>query len=196
MKAPARIGARFQAVGDLADGEVAVLQLLLVDIGVVDTVDVQRPQRIIVRNFIRLIMLCPSASKKSMSTIVAPVATIASTMFGLHQLRVKVHAAAAEVEPATTRMTEQEGSSSVLVVDGRRTREVAAGEAHLAHRIDDRTGIERGDVDMLDRLESSSALRVSLIRSVSWTLFSVSASISCSIASSSPRKRGPGCWLR
>src|SRR6478672_12471745 len=30
-------------------------------------------------------------------------------------------------------------------------REVAAGEAHLAHRIDDRAGVELGNVDMLDR---------------------------------------------
>src|SRR5207253_6166111 len=38
-----------------------------------------------------------------------------------------------------------------LVVDARGAREVAAGEAHLAHRLDDRAGVELGDVDMLDR---------------------------------------------
>ena len=52
----ARIRARFQAVGDLTDGEVAILQLLFVDIGVVDAVDVERAQRIIVRDFIGLVV--------------------------------------------------------------------------------------------------------------------------------------------
>src|SRR3546814_1055361 len=32
----------------------------------------------------------------------------------------------------------------------RRAREVAAGEAHLAHRVDDRARVEAGDVDMFD----------------------------------------------
>ena len=52
----------------------------------------------------------------------------------------------AEVDPAiTSRILEHR------VVDLGGATEVAAGEAHLAHRIDDRAGIELGDVDVLDR---------------------------------------------
>ena len=57
----------------------------------------------------------------------------------------------AEVEPAITRMIEQVLVLEHLVVDAGGAREVAAGEAHLAHRLDDRARVELGDVDMLDR---------------------------------------------
>ena len=42
------IGARLQRVGDLVDRVVAVLQLFLVDVGVVDAVDVEGAQVVVV----------------------------------------------------------------------------------------------------------------------------------------------------
>jgi hypothetical protein len=69
----------------------------------------------------------------------------------------------AEVEPAMTRKIEQSLSCQHLVVDVGGAREIAAGEAHLAHAIDDRARVEALDVDMLDNVvERSSALRCAL----------------------------------
>ena len=50
-------------------------------------------------------------------------------------------------------MLEKDGAILVrqhLVVNARGTRQIAAGEAHLAHGIYDGTGIKTGDVDMFD----------------------------------------------
>jgi hypothetical protein len=52
---------RLQLVRDLVDRVVAVLQLLFVDIGVVDAVDVERAQRVVVGHFERLVVLVAKA---------------------------------------------------------------------------------------------------------------------------------------
>ncbi len=57
--AAVRLG--LEAVGDLEDRVVAVLELLLVDIGVVDAVDVERAQDVVVGDFKRLIVLVAKA---------------------------------------------------------------------------------------------------------------------------------------
>ena len=67
------------------------------------------------------------------------------------------------------------------IVDLRRAREIAAGEAHFAHRIDDRARTEIGDINMLDRAGQKLGLvRVYSMRSVSGTLCSKSVCMLCS----------------
>ena len=53
---PAAEGAGLEAVSNRSDRMVAILKLLLIDIGIVDAVDVERAQRIIIRNFIGLVV--------------------------------------------------------------------------------------------------------------------------------------------
>ena len=85
-----------------------------------------------------------------MSTMVAPVATIASTMLLRHQVGIEVHAAAGRGRAGDHQQDRAVRVGQHLVVDVGRAGEVAAGEAHLAHRLDDRARVEAGDVDMLD----------------------------------------------
>ena len=57
----AGITARFQRVGDLVDGVIAILQGFFIDIGIVDAIDQQRAQGVVIRHFQRLIMLVAKA---------------------------------------------------------------------------------------------------------------------------------------
>src|SRR3546814_3823833 len=69
---------------------------------------------------------------------------------GAQQLGIEIHAS---TRRGAARDDEEDRAILVgehLVVDARRAREVAAGEAHLAHRVDDRARVEAGDVDMFD----------------------------------------------
>jgi hypothetical protein len=146
----AAVGTRLQAVGDLADREIGLLQFLFIDIGVVNPVDVERAKRIIVRDFIGLIVFVAkrfeeihvddrgSGGDDRVHHIVA------------HEVRIEVHAAARR-----GRAGNDEDDRAVLVlkhhvVDVRGSAKVARCEAHLPHRVDDRAGVETLDVDMLD----------------------------------------------
>ena len=184
----ARVGLRLQAVGDLADRVVAILQLLLVDIGVVDAVDVERAQRIIVRDFIGLVVLVAKRFEEIHVDDGGAGGDDRIDHVGAHQLGIEVHAAAGR-----GRAGDHQDHRAVLVLEHRvvdvgGAAEVAAGEAHLAHRVDDRARVELGDVDMLDRVDSSSALRVSLICGV-LDLVQRSVVISAPIASSPAKAR-------
>ena len=95
----ARIGARLEAVGDLADGVVAILQRYFVDIGVVNAVDVERAQRVIVRNFERLIMLVAKRFEEIHVDDGGAGGDDGVDHVGLHQLGVEIHAAAGRGRP-------------------------------------------------------------------------------------------------
>jgi hypothetical protein len=111
----AAVRARFQAVGDLADRVIGLLQLLFIDIGVVDTIDVERAQRVVVRDFKRLIMLVAKRFEEihvddrgaggddSVHHVVA------------HEIGIRSMQPPAEVEPAITRKIEQSLSASIVL---------------------------------------------------------------------------------
>ena len=147
----AGVGARLEAVGDLADGKVAVLKLLFVDIGVVDAVDVQRAQRIIIRDFIGLVVFVAKRFEEIHVDDRGAGGDDRVDHVRLHELGIKVHAAAGRGRSGNHQDDRAFGVLEHRVVDLGRAGEIAAGEAHLAHRIDDRAGVELGDVDMLDR---------------------------------------------
>ncbi len=146
----AGIGLGLQLVGDLVDREVAVLQLLLVDVGIVDTVDVEAAQRIVVGHFQRLVVLVAKAFEEIHVDDGGASGDHAIDHVAADQFRIQVHAPARAGGPGDD---QENGAILVgqhLVVDVGGARQIAAGEAHLAHAVDDRTGIEAGDVDMLD----------------------------------------------
>ena len=146
----ARIGARFQRFGDLEDRVVDVLQLLFVNVRIVDPVDQQRAERVIVRHFQRLIMLVAKTFEEIHVDDRRTGRDDAVDHVGTQQLGIKVHAPAGA---GRTRNDEKDRAIRILkhlVVDASRSRQVARGEAHLAHLVDDRPCVETGDVDMLD----------------------------------------------
>jgi hypothetical protein len=85
-----------------------------------------------------------------MSTMVAPVATIPSTML------LRTSSAYRSMHPpgrGRARDDQEDGAVLVgqhLVVDVGRAAEVAAGEAHVLHGVHDRARVEGLDIDMLD----------------------------------------------
>jgi len=66
------------------------------------------------------------------------------------QLGIEVHAAARRGRAGDDERDRTIRIGEHHVVDFRRAAEVAAREAHLLHRVDDRARVEAGDVDMLD----------------------------------------------
>jgi hypothetical protein len=88
------------------------------------------------------------------------------------QLGVQVHAPA---RAGAARDDQEDGAILVgqhLVVDVGGARQIAAGEAHLAHAVDDWTGIEAGDVDMFDHGGQQLCLAVAVDRRVSHSIIS------------------------
>ena len=129
---------------------VAILQLLLIDIGIVDAVDVERPQRIIIRNFIGLVVLVAKRFEEIHVDDRGARRDDRVDHVRADELRIEIHATAGR-----GRARDHQDDRAILVlqhhvVDLRRPGEVAAGEAHMTHRVDDRPSVEPGDVDMLD----------------------------------------------
>ena len=162
-----RIGLRLEAVGDLADRVVAVLQLLFVDIGIVDAVDVERAQRVIVRNFKRLIMLVAKRFEEIHVDDGGAGGDDRVDHVGAHQLGIKVHAAARR-----GRTGDDEDDRAVLVLEhlvvDARSRGARSRLVKLILPIASTIGRASKLVMSIcsTSFDSSSALRVSLIGGV------------------------------
>jgi len=146
----AGIRPRLQRLGDLEHRVIDVLEIYLVDVGVIDAIDVERAQRIVVGYLERLVMLVAQAFEEIHVHDGGAGGDHAVHHVVAHQFGIGIHAAG-----RAGRSGDDEEDRAVLVlqhlvVDARRAGKIAAGEAHLAHRIDDRTRIEALDVDMLD----------------------------------------------
>ena len=147
-----RIGLGIERFRDLVDRVVAVLELLLVDVGVVDAVDIERAQRVVVGDLERLIVLVAQALEEIHVDDGGAGGDDHVDHVVAHQLGIEVHAAAGR-----SRAGDHQDDGAVLVgqhvvVDLGGAAEVAAGEAHIGHRVDDRARVERLDVDVLDLL--------------------------------------------
>ena len=146
----AAVGLGRQAVGDFEDRVIGLLERHLVDIGIVDAIDIERAQSIVVGFVERLIMFVAERLKEiHVDDRRAGRDDAVDHVVG-EQVRVEVHATA---RAGGAGDDEEDGAVPVgehLIVDARRPAEIAAGEAHVLHRVHDRARVEGLDVDMLD----------------------------------------------
>ena len=155
-----RIRSPFQLVRDNLDHLIAMLKLFLVDIGVIDTVDVKRPQDIVINAAIRLIMTEAQRFEKIHIDDGGAGGHNRVHHAELHHIAIDMHASPGG---CGTRQGQDDGALLILdghVEDFRRPRKVARGEGHLAHGVDDRPCIKGPDIDMFDRLGKKGRLIV------------------------------------
>jgi len=149
---PRGIGARLQPVGDFADGVVAGLEFFLIDVGVVDAVDVLRAQVVVVDIRRALVVAEAQGLEEVHVDDAGPGRDDGVHHVVADQVGIDLHAAAGR-----GRTGERQEDRAVLVgqhvvVDAGRPRQIARGERHFRHAVDDRPGVDLGDVDMFDGL--------------------------------------------
>ena len=145
-----RIGARLEALGNFENGVVAGLEFFFVNIGVVDAVNIVGAQLAIIHRALGLIVFEPQRFKE--------VHVDDRGAGGDHHIdHAKPDHVAIDMHAAARRGRARQGQprGAVLVLDGhgedvRRPGRVAAGKAHLAHGIDNGSGVIGRNVDMLD----------------------------------------------
>jgi len=157
-----RVGPGRKRVGDLFDRLVAGLQLLLVDVGVVDAVDVEGAQDAVVDIGRRLVVLEAKRLEEVHVDDGGACGDHDVGHAGRDHVAVDMHAAA-----GAGRAGEREPGRAGGILDRHRkdvggAGGVARGEAHAAHGVDHRSRIVGGDVDVLDRLGQELGLGVRL----------------------------------
>lgn len=148
---PRGIGAGGKAVGDLLDRFVAGLKVILVDKGVVNPVDVQFPEDLVVRERRPLVVPETEGLEKIHIHDRRPRGDDGVDHAVLHHLDVDLHAAGGAGAPRDGQDDTAFlfGKHSVIDVGG--ARQITGGEGHPLHRLNDRRGVERGDVDVPNR---------------------------------------------
>jgi len=140
-----------QAVGDRLDRFVAGLKVILVDKGVVDPVDVELPENLVVHKGRPLVVLETEGLEKIHIHNRRPRGDDGVDHIVLHHLHVDLHAAPGAGAPARVRMTPHFFFGKHPVIDVGGVGQIAGGEGHPLHSLDDRRRVERSDVNMPNR---------------------------------------------
>ena len=141
---------------------IAILQGFFIDIGIVDAIDQQRAQRVVIRHFQCLIMLVAKAFEEIHVNDGSAGGHDAIDHVVAQQIGIEIHAAAGAGRTGDHQEDGAIGIGQHLVVDGGGAGQIAAGEAHLGHAVDDRAGVKALDVDMFDKRRQQLGLALAL----------------------------------
>jgi hypothetical protein len=131
---------------------VAVLQLFFINVSIINAVDIIIAQVFIIDEWAALVMLEPQRLEEIHINYRRSGRNDRIDHVVFHKVGVKLHAAACGCRARQRQEDRAFFISEHHIVNFCGLGQVARGERHIGHLVDDRARVERGDVDMLHLL--------------------------------------------